>query len=706
MSAGRITATPQADARLLHLARGLILFTPVSLLGDGLGPLLRYPEVGAAVLYLPYAALTTALVLAPRRDWVWYILAGAVTHFIAHWPHWTLAWVLVATVANSARALAAAVMVRWIQDRTPRLDAIRALLLFVAAAALLAPALGATIGATNVVLRGEAVRYWGTWQAWFMSNALTGLTALPAFLYVAANLARGPRYRTSGRRVLEGFLLTATLGATCVVAFFVPSAFGWAVALPFYLPMPVLIWAALRFGSGGASLALTGVAIAAIWGADRGTAPFHVGSRDQDVLALQLFVLLTTFPVLCIAAIGGARQNAIQLYRALLASLDDHVAILDERGVVLEVNASWRQFVESAAGKRLPPMRVGDDFLQTCRIAAAAGDVSAARIGAGIAGVLAREQRRFDVECEVEHEGGRDVYALRIEALERSDGGAVVTRANVTARREAQIEIEQQRRELSHLARVSVLGELSGALAHELSQPLASIRSNADAALLLLQHQPPDLVDVGAMLRDVVRDDERAAQVIHRLSALLRRGETRLQPMDTREMVNEVLELAHGELIARRVAVTAVVEPNPPAVLGDRVQMQQVLLNLIFNACDAMNATVAPDRALLLKVETDARSQVHISLRDCGTGIPSALIGRLFEPFVTTKAEGLGLGLSISRTIVAAHGGRLWAENNADRGATFHCVLPAAPAVASPAPQVRSAAAGAAPTLPPPTPQR
>ena len=484
-----------------------------------------------------------------------------------------------------------------------------------------------------------------------------------------------------------------------------PNAFQ-AVALPFYLPMPVLIWAALRFGPGGASLALISVAVAAIWGADRGTAPFHVGSRDQDVLALQLFVLLTTFPVLCIAAIGGARQNAIQLYRALLASLDDHVAILDERGIVLEVNASWRQFVESAAGRRLPTVRVGDDFLHACRVAAEAGDVSAARIGAGIAAVLRREQRRFDVESEIEYEGGRDVYALRIEALERSDGGAVVTRANVTERREAQIEIELQRRELSHLARVSVLGELSGALAHELSQPLASIRSNADAALLLLQHEPPDLAEVTAILRDIARDDERAAQVIHRLSALLRRGETRLQPMDTREMVNEVLELAHAELIARRITVTAVVEPNPPAVLGDRVQLQQVLLNLILNACDAMNATSAPYRQLLLKVETDARSQVHISVRDGGTGIPPALIGRLFEPFVTTKAEGLGLGLSISRTIVAAHGGRLWAENNPDRGATLHCALPAAPAVDSPALNVQSGTGSIPPALPPPTPRR
>jgi len=237
------------------------------------------------------------------------------------------------------------------------------------------------------------------------------------------------------------------------------------------------------------------------------------------------------------------------------------------------------------------------------------------------------------------------------------------------------MQIEEQRRELSHLARVAVLGQLSGALAHELNQPLTSISSNAEAARRLLKRQPADLDELDAILGDIASEDQRAAQVIRRLRALLKRGETHLQPMDTRELLSEVLELAHAELITRRVTATALVARDLPPVLGDRVQLQQVFLNLIINACEAMNTTAAADRRLTLIANADARNNILISIRDFGTGIPSTLLERLFEPFVTTKPEGLGLGLSISRTIVAAHGGRLWAENNADRGATMYCLL-------------------------------
>jgi two-component system sensor kinase FixL len=245
----------------------------------------------------------------------------------------------------------------------------------------------------------------------------------------------------------------------------------------------------------------------------------------------------------------------------------------------------------------------------------------------------------------------------------------------VTARHMARVEIEEQRRQLSHLARVSMLGQLSGALAHELNQPLAAIASNADAARRLLARAPVDVAELDAIVTDIVAANQRAAQVIRRLRALLNRGETRLQPLDTAELVEEVLDLAHAELITRRVTATGVVAPNLPPVLGDRVQLQQVLLNLVLNACEAMSSCIPPDRRLSLTVAPDAGGNIRFSVRDCGSGIPSHLIDRLFEPFVTTKPEGLGLGLSISRTIVAAHGGRLWAQNNTDRGATVHCLL-------------------------------
>ena len=177
-------------------------------------------------------------------------------------------------------------------------------------------------------------------------------------------------------------------------------------------------------------------------------------------------------------------------------------------------------------------------------------------------------------------------------------------------------------------------------------------------------------------MRDIVGDDKRAAAVIQRLRELLKRGDTRLQPVDARELLGEVLDLSRTELITRQVNATATIESSLPTFLGDRVQLQQVLLNLILNGCEAMSATAPPKRRLVLTAAADSAGAVRFAVRDCGTGIPPEIIDRLFEPFVTTKSDGLGLGLSISRTIVTAHGGRLWAENNVDGGATFYCVLP------------------------------
>jgi C4-dicarboxylate-specific signal transduction histidine kinase len=294
-----------------------------------------------------------------------------------------------------------------------------------------------------------------------------------------------------------------------------------------------------------------------------------------------------------------------------MASLHDHIAILDGRGVVLEVNHSWRRFAD---GPNLPAYKTvlpGDNYLAALREAADGGDDGAARVLPGVTSVLNRIRNRFEVEYDLDRPGRQERYQLSVEAFERADGGVILRRTDLTARRQAQLEVEEQRRVLSHLARVSVLGQLSGALAHELNQPLASIASNAQAAQLLLRKRPPDLEELDAILHDIVADDQRAAQVIRRLRALLKRGEARLQPTDATELLNDVLELARTELITRRVAATTSVAPDVPLVLADRVQLQQVLLNLILNACEAMGDISTADRRLELIVRTESRNQVQ-----------------------------------------------------------------------------------------------
>jgi PAS domain S-box-containing protein len=257
---------------------------------------------------------------------------------------------------------------------------------------------------------------------------------------------------------------------------------------------------------------------------------------------------------------------------------------------------------------------------------------------------------------------------------------------DITARKEAELEAAQQRQLLTHMARVATLGELSGALAHELSQPLTSILSNAQAAQRFLECEPVDLQELREALKDIVDDDRRAGAVIRRWRTLLQRGETVILPLDLNEVARDVLRLAHSELIAHAVTVTTRLAGRLPIVRGDRVGMQQVLLNLILNACDAMKNSPPAQRHLTIITEPEATTGVRIAIMDQGPGIPLDRIDRVFEPFFTTKEQGLGLGLAICRSIVTAHGGQIGVVNNAGGGATFGCVLPGQPDAAPDAP--------------------
>jgi two-component system cell cycle sensor histidine kinase/response regulator CckA len=238
-------------------------------------------------------------------------------------------------------------------------------------------------------------------------------------------------------------------------------------------------------------------------------------------------------------------------------------------------------------------------------------------------------------------------------------------------------EADAQRRQLAHLNRVATLGELSGALAHELSQPLTAVLTNAQAARHFLNRQPVDVEQIRGALDDIIRNDKRAASVIDRLRALLRKAESPRQPVDVGDVVREVIDLAVGEFTSRRITVKSAIAPASPPVLADRVQLQQVVLNLVLNACDAMNSTDENDRQLMFSTRAD-HGFIELAVSDRGPGIPDSQLERVFEPFVTFREQGLGLGLAISRSIVTAHGGSIQAENNADGGATFRCLLPAA----------------------------
>jgi two-component system, LuxR family, sensor kinase FixL len=216
---------------------------------------------------------------------------------------------------------------------------------------------------------------------------------------------------------------------------------------------------------------------------------------------------------------------------------------------------------------------------------------------------------------------------------------------------------------------------MAGSLAHEINQPLMAILGNARAAQRFMACENPDLIELRAIVSDIVEDDKRAGEIIHRLRTLLRKGEVQRGPLDVNNVVTDVLRLTRNELMNRGVVASTELAPNPPSLLGDRIQLQQVLLNLVMNSCDAMDGN-GGSHQLIVRTQVADGAGVEVSVSDSGRGIPAADLERIFEPFVTSKEHGMGLGLSVCRTIVAAHGGRLWAESVDGRGATLRFALP------------------------------
>jgi PAS domain S-box-containing protein len=288
----------------------------------------------------------------------------------------------------------------------------------------------------------------------------------------------------------------------------------------------------------------------------------------------------------------------------------------------------------------------------------------------------------FEREYRIVLPGGEIRWITAIGVVEADENGnATCVRGvsiDVTDRKLAQIESERNRSELAHLARFTTLGELSGSLAHELNQPLAAILTNAEAGQRFLAQNPPAIEELRAILEDIVAEDERAGEVIGRLRALFRKGEVTLQPLDFGAALHDVLRLLRSELIGNDIAVVTDLPASLPPVRADRVQVQQVLLNLVKNASDSMSHVPATDRRLTLAAGGDGDGHVVVSVRDTGTGIPANVLERVFQPFVTTKPHGMGLGLAVCRTIVEAHRGTLRASNNDAGGATFEFTLPIA----------------------------
>jgi C4-dicarboxylate-specific signal transduction histidine kinase len=248
----------------------------------------------------------------------------------------------------------------------------------------------------------------------------------------------------------------------------------------------------------------------------------------------------------------------------------------------------------------------------------------------------------------------------------------LVSIMDITKQKRTEEALQQLQADLAHVSRVTTLGEMAASIAHEVDQPLSGVVINANACLRFLTGPSPNLDEVRDGLQAIARDGQRAGDVTTRIRAFARRTETEKEPLDINEVIREVVALAEGETRRAHACLRTELAGNLPRVLGDRIQLQQVVLNLLLNGLEAMHTVAGHPRELVITTQREETDRVHVAVRDSGSGIDPQLATRVFEAFFTTKRSGMGMGLSISRSIVEQHSGRLWVVANAGPGTTFH----------------------------------
>jgi PAS domain S-box-containing protein len=632
-----------------------------------------FSKEAASPFWLPDSILLCALLASQPAKWWMFLIASLPIRLFSEVAQEVPSWLLFTTYGvDCLKGFAAAWALRRFLPNPIRLGSLQEFGVFCVIAVLVVPGIFAFGGAGLRAIRGDD--YWTAVGQWFLGDALAQLVVTPALLALVAGGSSLKALNTSRR--LE---LAATLAGLAIAAYVAAHTGTRSVELTeprFYAPILLLFWTAVRFGIFGTCVSIGLWALVFAIAAVSGQGPFAGDTPSETALALQGFL----FPRSLTVYLVGFSIEELTRARNLLRESEGRFRNL--------ANAAPALIWTSGKDKLCDFFNQGWlDFT---------GRTTAAELGNGwVEGVHPEDVQRcfqtyssafdarqpFEMEYRLRRRDGEYRWILDRGAPRYTLDGEFNGYAGLAIDIVDRKKIEELNKSLAHVQRLSAIGELSAAITHELGQPLSAILLNMTTARRLLNSQNPPLSEIREIVSEIDESLARANHFIRSARTLLSKKNMEIVPTDIYSMTFDVLVLATHEAVKRAVHIGTDLPPGLPLVLGDRTHLQQVLMNLIINAMNAMRDTPASARQLMIQCKLND-DRVEFLVTDHGCGIANDKMMGLFDPSRVTKQAGLGL--SIARSIVEAHKGRIWAENNLGGGATFHFTLRAAPREAGP----------------------
>ena len=642
---------------------------------------LCFPDSKVCLIFPPHAVLVSILLLVPTRYWWACVLAAMCGHLLAsQQAHWTILESLHCEAFNTVQnVLTAAGLRRFIKSPLKQIT-LRDAIVFLLVAVVVVPVATAFWGAAyNATHFGTS--YWIEWRNLSISNGVTAVVFVPAIL-LGVNQFMTRRLSLTPARTVEALFLGAAIIALGLFVFdYLPAGPASSPNL-LYAQIPLLIWASLRFGLGGTSVAVLLVTLQAILGTMHGHGPFLARSPEENALALQLFLLVSAAPLMLLAVVFEEErrsESSVRESEKRFRTVADVAPVMiwmsgtEKEGVFF--NKGWLEFTGRRAEEEL-----GEGWLKGVHPDDLAHTLE-------ICGTAFGKREPFTVEYRLRRKDGEYRWLLDTGTPRSDDDGAflgyVGSCIDIGDRKQAELDNQLQSMELARVGRLALMGELAASLAHEINNPLGAMVTNASAGQLMVSQGQTGTDEFQELLADIVSDGHRAREVIEGIRNMVRKTDPSHALVEIKDVVRDLVRIVRADALAKKVNLITEVDPNVAAVLGDRVQLLQVLLNLTINAFEAMSIIRADARRVVISAKCIGEGTVCLSVRDAGPGLPGGIADHLFEPFFSTKKEGTGMGLAIARSIVEAHRGTLTAESCPDGGARFTVCLPEARAMRS-----------------------